>query len=149
MNTQIDPMLPGAVSDAVAPEGMHIQIMISPEVSERMYALPLRVTNKLITVWVHPLFARYFTRENAPDILKERLAMIGACDNTYLELDDTSIGWARNAGLREPLYHASLKECPAGFEQIGWRVTKRYYYVVIPEGTLMEWKGDKYAVEGR
>lgn len=149
MSAQIDPMLPGAVSDAVAPEGMLIRKMISPETTERMYALPLRVTNKLITVWVHPLFARYFTRENAPDILKERLAMIGACDNKYLEVDDTSIGWDRNAALREPLYLASLKECPAGFEQIGWRVTKRYYYVVVPEDTLMEWKGDKYAVERR
>jgi hypothetical protein len=143
MSTKIDPLLPGAVSDAIAPEGMHIRKMISPETTERMYALPLRVTNKLITVWVHPLFARYFTREDAPDILKERLAMIGACDNKYLEVDDTSIGWGRNAALREPLYLASLKECPAGFEQIGWRVTKRYYYVVIPEQILMEWKGDR------
>jgi len=147
MSTQIDPMLPGAVSDAVAPEGMHIHQEIDPETSKRIYALPVRVTNKLITVWVHPLFARYFTRENAPDILKERLAMIGACDNKYLELDDTSIGWERNAGLRESLFRVSLDECPVGFERIGWRVTKRYYYVVIPEDTLMEWKGDKYVVE--
>ena len=143
MRTQIDPTLPGAVSDAIAPEGMYIRRFFDDETGERDYALPVRVTNKLITVWVHTLFARYFTRENAPDILKERLAMIAACDNKYLEVDDTSLGWERNAPLREPLFLASLKECPAGFEHIGWRVTKRYYYVVIPEDTLMDWKGDK------
>jgi hypothetical protein len=143
MSTKIDPLLPGNVVAGLAPRGMHIQKEIDPETLTRIYALPVRVTNKLISVWVNPMYARYFTREEAPDILKERLAMIAACDNKYLEMDDTSIGWEKNAGLRESLYHASLKECPVGFERIGWRVTKRYYYVVIPEQILMEWKGDR------
>jgi len=143
MSTTANPALPGAVTASLAPRGMHIGCDIHPEMIERYYALPVRVTNKLITVWVDPFYARYFTREDAPDILKERLAMIAACDNKYLELDDTSIGWDRNTGLRESLFHASMAECPDGFRWIGWRVTKRYYYVVISEQILMEWKGDK------
>lgn len=122
---------------------MYIGEMIDLETNVDLYALPVRVTNKIITIWVTENYARYYTRDEAPDFLKQRLAMISACDNKHLANDDLSLVYPDNENLLRTLYFTSRTECPEGFEHIGWRVNNKYYYVVASEEERSSMRGTK------
>ena len=123
---------------------MYIDREYSEEHNEDVYMLPVRVTNKVITVWVDDNYSRYFTRDNAPEFLKQRLAMIGACDNAHLRKDDMNLSGANNHLVNriflKGLYMQSRNEAPEEYDHIGWRVNNKYYYVVVPESIVDEWK---------
>jgi len=101
--------------------------------------LPIRVGNKMVTVWVDENYCRYFTHTELPDWLKERLAMIMACDNKHLSIrDKMDYAVAPNGVVLRTAYESSKRECPEGFEDIGWRVNDKYFYVVTSTNLLGE-----------
>jgi hypothetical protein len=122
---------------------MYIDKIIDPETESAVYALPVRVTNKIITIWVMQSYARYYTRDEAPDFLKQRLAMISTCDNKHLANDDLSLVYPDNENLLKTLYFISRLECPTEFKHIGWRVNNKYYYVVVSEEERSSMRGTR------
>jgi len=105
-----------------------------------VFHLPLRVSNKVITLWTGPTHCRYFTRDNLPSVIKQKLAMIGALNYpnyNHLSKCRLDLEAKENERLRKGAYHESKRECPDEFKDVGWRVNDKYYYVVLTEEELM------------
>jgi hypothetical protein len=103
--------------------------------------IPVRVGEKTVTVWVATDHCRYFTHHEVPEWLKQRLTMIMSCDNKYLTTRDAmDYSIAPNGIVMRSAYEDSKRECPEGFEDIGWRVNDKYYYVVADTQTVDELK---------
>jgi hypothetical protein len=101
--------------------------------------LPVRVGRDMVTIWVSENYCRYFTHQELPDWIKQPLGMIAACDNAHLAVADRiDYRLAPNGVLLRSAYESSKRECPPGFEDIGWRVNEKYYYLVLPEERV-EW----------
>lgn len=112
------------------------------------FHLPLRVAYKVITLWTGPTQCRYFTRENLPDVVKQKLAMISTLEypNTgnYMwtghrpsTVDKLDFMEKQHERLRSAAYYASLNDCPDEFKDVGWRVNDKYYYIVLTEKELL------------
>lgn len=93
--------------------------------------IPLRLAPRTVTVWLSSTYCRYYKPEELPDWIKRKLAMISTCDNKHLaERDRTDYSIAPNGLVMSHAYLTSKRECPEGFEDIGWRVNAHYYYIV-------------------
>lgn len=105
------------------------------------YYLPVRLGSKTVTVWVAENYCRYFARSELPDWLRQRLTMIMACDNKHLSTrDKMDYAVAPNGIVLRSVYESSKRECPEGFEDIGWRVNDKYFYVVTDSTCVDELK---------
>ena len=109
--------------------------------SRLKFHLPLRVAYKVITLWTGPTQCRYFTRENLPDVVKQKLAMISTLeypDRTHHHTADRlDFMEKQHERLRSAAYYASLNDCPDEFKDVGWRVNDKYYYIVLTEQELL------------
>lgn len=116
-------------------DGMFIHVEDGFDYKRARYHVLLRVSSNVITVWTTPTACRYFTRDNVPDYIKQKLAMISALprpkDNDWLDLERRE-----NKLLRRGAYQSTYNECPDEFKDIGWRVNDKYYYIVLNEGEM-------------
>lgn len=111
--------------------GMHVSIHDAPDELKISNAhLPVKVGNNVVTVWLTESYCRYFTKDDLPDYLKERLAMIGLCHTNYSR-DDIDYASAPNEMLMFGAYMDSKEMRPEALSDVGWRVNDKYYYVTV------------------
>lgn len=120
--------------------GMFVYVDHNREKMGVTFHVPLRVTNKVITLWTAPTSCRYFTRENLPNFIKQKLAMIATLEpptnSPYLK-DKIDFEEKQHRQLRAGAYYASKEQCPEQFRDVGWRVNDKYYYIVLTEEEVM------------
>lgn len=122
---------------------MFVPIEHRPDLAEPQHHLLLRMGGKMVTVWVAKDHCRYFLKNDLPDVFRRALAMISTSDNAYYVSSD-SYDYASNPTIEDyhpekfyqMLYTTSKNEAPEQLRDIGWRVSDKYYYVVVPEGVV-------------
>lgn len=117
-------------------KGMFVYVENGHDYKTARYHVPVRVSNKVITLWVAPTACRFFTRDNLPDYIKQKLAIVSA-SGTPKHSDWLDLELRENKMLRSGAYHSSYNECPDEFKDIGWRVNDKYYYIVLTEGEIL------------
>ena len=87
------------------------------------------------TTWVGDKMVRYYDIHALPDELKENLAIVLAKNDPALMTDDVI---SRSKGLY--LYHHHHD--PNILSEIGWRVSDRYYVMIVSRETLNLMRGE-------
>jgi hypothetical protein len=90
----------------------------------------VRALDDYVTVWLTDTYCRYFTKNELPDYIKQRIAMVSVVHTNYprdrIEYKDSP-----NEALTISAYTDSKDSAPPELAGIGWRVNDKYYYIVI------------------
>ena len=100
-----------------------------------LWRVPLWVEGDKVTAYVGDNLRRYYSSENMPGLLKSRLGMIySAKEHSHLHsIDDLYLS------MSMIMFNVTY---PETYNEIGWRVSKHFYLVVLPHEALQEMRGE-------